>query len=55
VALDVTKIVAGWINDPNQKFGLLLQGEDENLLAFTNSSCVTAYKPGSIRLEIKYY
>jgi len=52
--LDVTKIVAGWVNDPKQNFGMVLQGEEENLLAYTEKSCVTGYETNSIRLDIKY-
>lgn len=54
VSLDVTKIVGGWANG-QRNFGLVLQGEEENLLAFTEKSCMTVYVTDSIRLEIKYH
>lgn len=53
ISIDVTPIVQGWRSgQPN--FGLVLQGEDENLNAFTEESCITAYVPSSIKLVVEY-
>jgi hypothetical protein len=53
VAWDVTPIVAAWANgEPN--FGFVLEGEEENLAAFTEKGCATRFNPASAALEIQY-
>jgi hypothetical protein len=59
VSYDVKDIVIGWVNNfANNSFdfpkGFVLKGEEENLTAFTEKSCVTRYVPGSIRLEVTF-
>ncbi len=55
VSIDATRIVDGWANSALPNFGLVLIGEEENLGAFTEKSCVTSYVPTSIKLVVKYY
>ena len=55
VAIDATRIVDGWANDAAPNFGMVLIGEEENLSAFTEKSCVTQYDPSSFKLVIQYY
>lgn len=54
LSLDVTRFVNAWVNQAHPNYGLVLQGEEENLDAFTEQSCWTTYVPGSIRLQIQY-
>jgi hypothetical protein len=53
LALDVTEIVKDWARSPNNNYGLVLMGSKENLDAFTNDSCVTAYFRDQIVLEVE--
>ncbi len=55
IALDVTDIVDGWANYAKPNLGLVLIGEEENLKAFTEKSCVSTYSQDSFRLTITYY
>ena len=52
ITADVTPIVAAWLRG-EKNLGLVLWNEDENLKAFTNKRCETAYD--SPVLEITYY
>ncbi len=55
VSIDVTSIVRQWASSPEDaNQGIVLLGEDENLDAFTESTCVTAYVPSSIKLTVIY-
>ncbi len=54
ISIDVTDIVNGWANDRRENFGFVLKGEDEDLTAFTERSCVTQYVPASLKLVIQY-
>jgi hypothetical protein len=53
ISMDVTPIVQGWRHgEPN--FGIVLEGEEENLNAFTEKGCITTYQPASIKLVVEY-
>ena len=46
IAVDVTKTVRAWASGQENR-GFVLEGEEENLTAFTEKACVTQYFPES--------
>jgi hypothetical protein len=54
ITVDVTKIVRAWASGQENR-GIVLEGEEENLTAFTEKACVTQYFPESLQLEIVSY
>jgi hypothetical protein len=53
VSIDITSMVRAWAGgEPN--FGIGLEGDDENLNAFTERACTTTYLPDQIQLEVVY-
>lgn len=53
VSVDVTKIVAQWVEGGAPNYGFLLLGAEENFSAFTEQACHTTYS--DVTLEVHYY
>lgn len=54
VRIDVTPAARAWTTGQENR-GLVLEGEEENLTAFTEKGCVTQYFPDAFRLDVIYY
>ena len=54
ISVDVTRIVTDWVENGQTNYGFVLEGEEENLEAFTEKSCITTYLPDSLQLDITY-
>ena len=52
-SMDVTAIVSGWANR-GTNYGFVLEGEEENLSAFTEKGCATYYVPSAAVLEVQF-
>jgi hypothetical protein len=55
VTFDLTKLVRSWASEEVENRGLVLEGAEENLKAFTEAGCMTEYVPDSTVLEVTYY
>ncbi len=54
ISIDVTKTVRAWASGKENR-GFVLEGEEENLTAFTEGACVTQYLPESLQLTVVSY
>jgi len=55
VSFDLTKLARSWASGEIDNKGLVLEGAEENLKAFTEAGCLTEYDPDSTVLEVTYY